>query len=187
MVIIQRTLKDRIQRLININRLNLGLFLSILFQLLIVTAWYHFELFDLLYESGPYAQDVRCEDLGYYFTVIDGDGEIEIVDKLPVILDAPDLNYINASAPLDLNPRKLTLTPSAKEAGVSGTLTLELIIDEKGNVLQVRSIGRELGYGLEEKAIKIYKAKKFYPSYLNNKPIQVKIFIPVRFKLDDSI
>ena len=91
----------------------------------------------------------------------------------------------NASAPIDLKPEITPeYTPVARSKGVEGALILELIIGKNGRVLRARPVGKKLGYGLEEAAVNCYKRKYYKPSIDKNlKPITVKIYQPVRFKL----
>lgn len=63
-------------------------------------------------------------------------------------------------------------------------MTLEVIIGNTGEVLRVRSVGKQLGGGLEEEAIKVYRRKRFSPSILEGKAITVKVLVPIRFTLN---
>lgn len=193
MTTITRTKRELIHRLIERNRLNFGFAASILFQMIVVTLWYQFGCFNLLYPLDLIVEDI-CSGLTLSIeddrVSVASDGDLEIVDKLKenlIVFDAPDPRIIGATDPIDLSPNiKPKLTSEAKENEVEGTLTLEIIIADTGNVLQVRSVGRKLGFGLEERAIKVYKAKKFYPAFLNGKPVKVKTIVQVRFKLESS-
>ncbi|MCE9500036.1 MAG: energy transducer TonB [Leptospira sp.] len=102
----------------------------------------------------------------------------------PRIGSAQDAITGNASMPVDLNP-ELTpeFTSEARSAGVEGTVTLEMIVSDDGKVLRARSVGRKLGFGLEESAIKAFKKKRYVPSKAEGKPITVKFYQPVRFSL----
>jgi protein TonB len=63
-------------------------------------------------------------------------------------------------------------------------MTLEIVIADSGEVLQVRSVGKKFGFGLEEQAIRVYRTKKFSPSILDGKAITVKVLVPIRFTLN---
>jgi len=91
----------------------------------------------------------------------------------------------NTTAPIDLSPEIEPEYPSrARSSGIEGIITLELIIADDGKLLRARPVGRKLGNGLEESAVRCYYRKKFKPSIdSNGKPITVKIFHQVRFKL----
>lgn len=66
---------------------------------------------------------------------------------------------------MDLTPN---ITPDypdeARSAGITGTSTLEVIIAENGQVLRVRSVGKSLGFGLDEAAIEAFYKKRYSPS-----------------------
>ncbi len=117
------------------------------------------------------------------------DGEFEVTDTLKKkedarIAGAQDAIVSGATAPIDLAPNvQPEYTKDAQSAGVAGTLTLEIIIADSGEVLRVRNIGKTLGYGLEESAIQAFYKKRYSPSVLEGKPITVKVLIPVRFSL----
>ncbi|MCB1178148.1 MAG: energy transducer TonB, partial [Leptospiraceae bacterium] len=120
------------------------------------------------------------------------DGDIELTDKKkvqveqdPRISGAQDAAIVGATAPIDLNPGlKPEYPDSARAEGITGTITLEVVIAETGEVLQVRSVGKKLGGGLEQSAISTYRKKKFSPSILDGKAITVKVLVPVRFTLN---
>ena len=114
---------------------------------------------------------------------IDIDAENATTD--PRIAGAANPIISNATAPIDLNPEIMPMyTSVARSNGIEGSIILELIISEKGQVLRARPVGKPLGYGLEQKAVDCYKRKKFKPSMNKEKdPITVKIYQPVRFVL----
>ncbi|PKA14401.1 energy transducer TonB [Leptospira haakeii] len=117
------------------------------------------------------------------------DGEFEVTDTLKKkedsrIAGAQDAIVSGATAPVDLSPNlQPEYTKDAQSAGVGGTLTLEVIIADSGEVLRVRNIGKTLGYGLEESAIQAFYKKRYSPSMLEGKAITVKVYVPVRFSL----
>ena len=91
-------------------------------------------------------------------------------------------NY--ATVPVDLSPHiKPQYTEYAHKNKIEGTVVLELIISDDGKVLRVR-IAKGIDKGLNESAKKCYMKKKFKPSTLNGKRITVKLFQPVKFKLN---
>lgn len=91
-----------------------------------------------------------------------------------------------ASPPVDLTPQITPqYTAAARNAGIEGTIVLEIVLSEKGKVLRARPVGKRLGHGLEGAAIAAFKAKEFKPSvsHATGKPILVKFYQPVRFVL----
>jgi TonB family protein len=71
----------------------------------------------------------------------------------------------------------------ARQARVSGTVILEVIIRKNGLADIVRVI-RPLGYGLEESAADwLLNKTKFAPAKLNGNPVDVHLEIVVNFHL----
>lgn len=102
----------------------------------------------------------------------------------PRISGATDAVVGGASLPVDLNPEIIPeYTAEARNAGIEGTVTLEMIVSDDGKVLRVRSVGRKLGNGLEQAAINAFKKKRYVPSKVEGKAITVKFYQPVRFTL----
>lgn len=191
-----KTTKEKVKRFIDRNRLNLGISLSVLIQLSIIFFWQTPKLdmdkLDHLVEEVAFIDSVSIKEDAIANESVDGD--IELVDKKkenekqqedPRITSAIDAMISGATEPIDLSPHiKPEYTEEARMEGVTGTLTLEVIISESGEVLQAKSVGRQLGFGLEQSAIKTYRKKKFAPSFLDGKSITVKVLIPIRFTLN---
>lgn len=191
-----KTTKEKVKRFIDRNRLNLGISLSIIIQVSIILFWetpkLDIEKLDHLVEEVAFIDSVSIKEDAVANESIDG--EIELVEKKmenekpqedPRIASATDAMISGATEPIDLTPHiKPEYTEEARMEGVTGTLTLEVIISESGEVLQVKSVGRKLGFGLEQSAIQTYRKKKFAPSFLDGKTITVKVLIPIRFTLN---
>lgn len=189
----KRSKRVIVHRFIDRNRMNVGLSISTIVQLLIVLFWYtpdiKFGSLDKFVDEVAFVDSVSITE-----NVADtpNDGDVELTDQLkkeikedPRIAGAQDAILSGATAPVDLSPsEKPEYTEEARSAGVEGAMTLEVVIADTGEVLQVRSVGKKFGFGLEEEAIKIYKSKKFSPSFLDGKAITVKVLIPIRFKLN---
>lgn len=72
----------------------------------------------------------------------------------------------------------------AQRLGIEGTAFVRFVIDEKGNVIQAESLpGRELGYGLDEEAIRVLKLTKWKPGKQRGRAVKVRKVLPVRFRL----
>jgi len=79
--------------------------------------------------------------------------------------------------------RNLKYPEIARKAGIEGTVFVEAIIDEKGNVIKTRVV-KSLGHsGCDEAAIAAIRAVKWKPAKQRDKPVKVRISIPVRFRL----
>ena len=70
----------------------------------------------------------------------------------------------------------------AKKAGVEGTVFLQFIVDEKGNVVDP-VVMRGIGAGCDEEALEAIRTAKFKPGKQRGKPVKVKFSLPVRFRL----
>ncbi len=87
------------------------------------------------------------------------------------------LGVVNGLARVLPIPRYPTL---ANAAHVQGTVTVQILIDEKGNVLSARAIsGHPL---LQAEAVKAAYGAKFSPTYLSNEPVKVSGIINYNFK-----
>ena len=70
----------------------------------------------------------------------------------------------------------------ARKAKFQGTVTLSLVVDEKGNPTQIR-VTRPLGLGLDQKAIESVQKWKFKPGIKDGKPVAVQASVEVNFRL----
>ena len=189
----KRSKRVIVHRFIDRNRLNVGLTISTVLQLLVLFFWYtpdlKFNSLDKFVDEVAFVDSVSITE-----NVADTptDGDVELADQLkkeikedPRIAGAQDSILSGATAPVDLSPSiKPDYTEEARAAGIEGAMTLEIVIADTGDVLQVRSVGKKFGFGLEEEAIKTYRSKKFSPSFLDGKAITVKVLVPIRFKLN---
>ncbi len=70
----------------------------------------------------------------------------------------------------------------ARKAKYQGTVLLSVIVDEHGNVRDVRVL-RPLGLGLDQKAIEAVVLWKFRPGRKDGRPVAVQATIEVNFRL----
>lgn len=71
----------------------------------------------------------------------------------------------------------------AKDAGISGTVHLSFIVDEEGNVSDIKII-RDIGGGCGESAVAAVKRMpRWIPGRMDGKPVKVFYRLPVRFTL----
>jgi len=79
--------------------------------------------------------------------------------------------------------RNLKYPEIALKAGVTGTVVIQAVIDESGNILET-SILKSLGNnGTTEAAISAIRSVKWTPAKQRDRPVKVRIAIPVTFKL----
>ncbi|GIX41683.1 MAG: cell envelope biogenesis protein TonB [Leptospiraceae bacterium] len=120
------------------------------------------------------------------------EGELKETDKIekqikedPRIASAKNVFMIGATIPVDLTPDiKPEYPQEARIKGIEGTVTLEVVIADTGEVLKVTAINKPLGYGLEQSAISAFKKKRYQPAIYEGKPITVKVLVPVQFRLN---
>ena len=77
---------------------------------------------------------------------------------------------------------KIQYTELAKRIGVEGKVIVQAIINKKGDVTNV-SILKSLFPQLDEIALKAVKETKFFPGKQRGKPVNVKMTIPITFRL----
>ncbi|MNJ91354.1 Gram-negative bacterial tonB protein [compost metagenome] len=77
---------------------------------------------------------------------------------------------------------KASYPEEAKKARVDGPVNLEVLIDRKGVVREVKVLSGP-GFGLNESAIEALKQFEFQPARRGDEPVAVKIRYTYRFKL----
>ncbi|MCS7206296.1 MAG: energy transducer TonB [Leptospiraceae bacterium] len=127
-------------------------------------------------------------------TQTEAQGEVKETDKIikkeeeqedPRIASAQNVFLIGATIPIDLTPEIRPEYPmEARKNGIEGTVTLELVIADTGEVLKVVPINKPLGYGLEESAVRAFRKKRYQPALMDGKPITVRVIVPVHFRLN---
>ncbi len=71
----------------------------------------------------------------------------------------------------------------AKDAGIQGTVFVTFVVDEEGNVKDVRVL-RSIGGGCDEEAIRVVESMpKWTPGKQRGKPVKVQYNLPIRFTL----
>jgi protein TonB len=77
---------------------------------------------------------------------------------------------------------KVHYTEIGRRVGIKGTVYIEAIIDEKGNVINAIVV-KGIGGGLDEEALNAVLNTKFVPGKQRGNPVKVKIVIPIKFVL----
>jgi TonB family protein len=77
-------------------------------------------------------------------------------------------------------------TELARRARVTGTVIAEAIIDEKGDVTNVRVL-KGLPMGLDQSAVDAVKMWKFKPALLKGQPVKVYYVLTVNFQVDGAL
>lgn len=85
--------------------------------------------------------------------------------KEPALIYAPPLVY----------------SPIARQAHIAGTVVIEAVIDEKGNVTQVHVVsGPPL---LLDSALKAVAGRRYQPTILDGQPVSIRFDVKVEFRL----
>jgi periplasmic protein TonB len=89
--------------------------------------------------------------------------------------------YSGMKEPQLLYSPPVVYSPIAKAAHVSGTVVLEAVIDEKGNVTQVHVIsGPPL---LLQSALNAVSGRRYAPTILDGQPVSIRLNVRVDFRL----
>jgi periplasmic protein TonB len=73
----------------------------------------------------------------------------------------------------------------AVENNIEGTVHVEFVVDDKGTISDVKTIGNKLGYGLEEEAVNVVnKLSKWSPGKVKGKNVKTRLTIPITYKLE---
>ncbi len=96
----------------------------------------------------------------------------------------PDVIFI----PYDEPPKALTpISPKypevAQEAGIEGTVHVQVFVDKKGRVQKVNILKGIPNTGLDEAAVEAIRKTRFKPAKQRERPVGVWITFPVVFKL----
>jgi protein TonB len=72
----------------------------------------------------------------------------------------------------------------AQRLNIEGTVYVRFVVDRDGTVSSAEVLpGRELGYGLDEEAIRVIKMSKWNPGKQRGRAVRVRKVLPVKFKL----
>lgn len=81
--------------------------------------------------------------------------------------------------------RNIVYPEIARLAGIEGRVTVQFIIDERGNVVNPVVV-RGIGGGCDEAAIEAVKKARFTPGMQRGRPVKVSYTLPVTFRLNTS-
>ena len=87
----------------------------------------------------------------------------------------------DVSAPIVLSHVDPEYSEAARNARITGTVLLDVIVDSKGQVRDIRIL-RGIGWGLEEKAAEAVSKWKFRPGSRNGEPAAVQTRVEVNFQ-----
>ena len=82
--------------------------------------------------------------------------------------------------------QNIKMPKEAIENGVEGTAYVRFIIDEEGNVPFAEVVeGREVGFGIDEEAIRLIKLTKWTPGVSQGKNVKQRKILPIKFTLSE--
>jgi protein TonB len=125
------------------------------------------------------------EDLADDLTIEETDLEsFEAWDAPPPPPEGPRVKFI----PYDDPPKPLTrINPKypeiAQEAGIEGTVIVQVFIDKKGRVKETSILQGIPNTGLDEAAIEAIRNTRFKPAKQRERAVGVWISIPINFRL----
>jgi protein TonB len=158
------------------------------------------ELQEILIENIPQTQQIERpppparpsvpvesedEDIADDLTIEETDlDNFEAWDAPPPPPEGPRVKFI----PYDDPPQPLSqiapLYPEiAQEAGIEGTVVVQVFIDKKGRVQDTVILKGIPNTGLDEAAVKAIRKTRFRPAKQRERPVGVWISIPVNFRL----
>jgi len=82
--------------------------------------------------------------------------------------------------------KNLRYPAEAYKAKASGTVYVRFVVKSDGSIYDVRTLGVQNGYNLENEAIRVVKTMpKWKPGVQNNHQVNVEFNLPIRFTLQD--
>jgi TonB family protein len=91
----------------------------------------------------------------------------------------------NIRPPRKLKDVKPVYPAAMREAGLSGTVPIQAIIDGEGTVSSVRVLSAQVHPDFAIAAVDAVRQWRFTPTLLNGAPVEVVMTVSVRFDLDD--
>jgi len=73
----------------------------------------------------------------------------------------------------------------AIDNNTEGTVNVQFVVDENGNVTDAKRIGKELGGGLDDEAVKVISnMPKWTPGKVKGKNVKTRLVLPVTYKIE---
>jgi len=108
----------------------------------------------------------------------------KIIPEKEIKEKEPRVKFIDYNdPPVPLKAIRPKYPKAAKEAGIEGTVIVQVFVNEKGRVTETVILKGIPDSGLDAAAIKAIEKVKFRPARKGNKKIGVWISIPVNFRL----
>lgn len=78
--------------------------------------------------------------------------------------------------------KELRYPAQANRMGVEGRVFVQFVVDEQGNVSEVKAV-KGIGAGCDEEAVRVIKQTKWNPGKQRGRAVKVRMIMPVLFKL----
>ena len=131
-----------------------------------------------------YAQELKSEEIVEYpESVMDEEEEDEVLEIFSVSEQA---SFPGGEAGLNKFISKNIVYPKqAIDTGAYGTVYVMFIVNQDGSVSELSTIGKKLGFGLEEEALRVIKATsgRWSPAMQRDKAVRMRFRIPIKFQL----
>ena len=109
----------------------------------------------------------------------DKDGIYEMTDTRPAYPGGQEAleNYVN---------NNIEYQQPAIDDNTEGTVNVQFIVDENGNVTNAKEIGKELGNGLDQEAVRVISnMPKWTPGKVKGKNVKTRVVLPVTYKIEE--
>lgn len=108
----------------------------------------------------------------------DKDGVYEMTDVRPA--------YPGGQAALeDYVNNNIEYQQPAIDNNTEGTVDVQFVVDENGNVGNAKIVGKELGSGLDDEAVRVISnMPKWTPGKVKGKNVKTRLVIPITYKLE---
>jgi TonB family protein len=74
----------------------------------------------------------------------------------------------------------------AIDENTEGTVNVQFVIDENGNVTNAKAIGKGLGNGLDQEAVRVISnMPKWTPGKVKGKNVKTRVVLPVAYKIEE--
>ena len=131
-----------------------------------------------------YAQELKSEEIVEYpDSEVDEENEDEVLEIFSVSEQA---SFPGGEAGLNkFISQNIVYPKQAIDTGAHGTVYVVFIVNRNGSVSELSTIGRKIGFGLEEEALRVIKATsgKWKPAMQRDKAVRMRFRIPIRFQL----
>ena len=109
----------------------------------------------------------------------DKDGVYEMTDTRPIYPGGQEAleNYVN---------NNVEYQQPAIDDNTEGTVNVQFVVDEDGNVTNAKAIGKELGNGLDQEAVRVISnMPKWTPGKVKGKNVKTRVVLPITYKIEE--